>query len=71
MTMVVNNLNDMTIARNEHAAYIHDCNVLLKLYGDSVAIIDLDNALKAGKTCKNTALPLPMLIMVIMDCTAF
>ena len=52
MTMVVNNLNDMTIARNEHAAYIHDCNVLLKLYGDSVAIIDLDNALKAGKTCK-------------------
>ena len=52
MTMVVENLNDMTVARNEHAVYVQDCNVLLKLYGDSVAIIDLDNALKAGKTCK-------------------
>lgn len=52
MTMVVENLNDMTVARSEHAVYVKDSNVLLKLYGDSVSIIDLDNALKKGKTCK-------------------
>lgn len=52
MTMVVNDLNDMTVARNEHAVYVKDANVLLKLYRESVTIIDLDNALKAGKTCK-------------------
>ena len=52
MTMVVENLNDMTVARNEHAVYVKDCNALLKLYRESVAIIDLENALKAGKTCK-------------------
>lgn len=46
MTMVVENLNDMTVARSEHAVYVKDSNVLLKLYGDSVSIIDLDNALK-------------------------
>lgn len=52
MTMVVDNLNDLTVARNEHAVYVKDANVLLKLYGESIAIIDLDNAMKAGKTCK-------------------
>lgn len=52
MTMVVNDLNDITAARNEHTVYVKDSNVLLKLYGDSVAIIDLDNAMKAGKTCR-------------------
>lgn len=52
MTMVVENLNDMTVARNEHAVYVQDCNVLLKLYRESASIIDLENALKAGKTCK-------------------
>lgn len=52
MTMVVENLNDMTVARNEHAVYVKDCNVLLKLYRDSIAVIDLTNAMKAGKTCK-------------------
>lgn len=51
MTMVVNDLNDITAARNEHAVYVKDSNVLLKLYGDSVTVIDLDNAMKAGKTC--------------------
>lgn len=52
MTMVVNDLNDMTVARYEHAVYVKDTNVLLKLYRESVAIIDLNNAMKAGKTCK-------------------
>ena len=52
MTMVVNDLNDMTAARNEHTVYVKDSNVLLKLYGDSAAIIGLDNALKIGKICK-------------------
>lgn len=52
MTMVVNDLNDMTVARNEHAVYVKDSNVLLKLYRESASIIDLENALKAGKTCK-------------------
>lgn len=52
MTMVVNDLNDMTVARNEYAVYVRDCNVLLKLYRDSIAVIDLTNAMKAGKTCK-------------------
>lgn len=52
MTMVVNDLNDMTVARCEHAVYVKDANVLLKLYRESVAIIDLDNAMKAGQTCK-------------------
>ena len=54
MTMVVENLNDMTVARSEHAVYVKDSNVLLKLYGDSVSIIDLD------------ALPLPMPTTVIV-----
>ena len=52
MTMVVENLNDMTVARNEHAVYVKDANVLLKLYRESVAIIDLTNTVQAGKTCK-------------------
>ena len=52
MTMVVDNLNDLKVARNEPAVYVKDANVLLKLYGESIAIIDLDNAMKAGKTCK-------------------
>lgn len=66
MTMVVENLNDMTVARSEHAVYVKDSNVLLKLYGDSVSIIDLDNALKKVRPAKNTALPLPMPTTVIV-----
>lgn len=67
MTMVVNDLNDMTVARYEHAVYVKDANVLLKLYREGVAIIGLDNAMKAGKTCKNTALPLmtPTTVIVV------
>lgn len=66
MTMVVNDLNDMTVARHEHAVYVKDANVLLKLYRESVAIIDLDNAMKQEKPAKNTALPLMMPTTVIV-----
>lgn len=52
MTMVVDSLKDLTVARHEFAVYVKDANVLLKLYRDSVAVIDLTNAMQAGKTCK-------------------
>ncbi len=52
MTMVVENLNDLKVARHESAVYVKDANALLKLYRDGIVVIDLNNALKAGKICK-------------------
>ena len=52
MTMILESIKDLRDVRNEHAVYVKDCNVLLKLYRESIADIDLDNAMKPGKTCK-------------------
>ena len=52
MTMVVENLNDLTVARHESSVYVKDADVLLKLYSDGIVVIDLNNAMKAGKICK-------------------
>lgn len=52
MTMILESIKDLRDVRNEHAVYVKDCNVLLKLYSGNVAVIDLNNAMKPGKTCK-------------------
>ena len=52
MTMVLATLKDLMEVRNEHAVYVKDANALLKIYRDSIAVIDLTNALQAGKICK-------------------
>lgn len=64
MTMVVNTLKEFAGVQHEHAVYIKDANALLRIYRESVAVVDLTNAMQAGKTCKNTALYLLMLITV-------
>lgn len=52
MTMVVNTLKEFVGVQHEHAVYVKDANALLRIYRDSVAVIDLTNAMQAGKTCK-------------------
>lgn len=67
MTMILESIKDLRDVRNEHAVYVKDCNVLLKLYRESIAVIDLDNAMKPGKTCKNTvsALMAPTTVIAV------
>ena len=52
MTMVVNTLKEFAGVQHEHAVYIKDANSLLRIYRESVAVVDLTNAMQAGKTCK-------------------
>ena len=52
MTMVVNTLKEFAGVQHEHAVYIKDANALLRIYRESVAVVDLTNAMQAGKTCK-------------------
>lgn len=52
MTMVLATLKDLMEVKSEHAVYVKDANALLKIYRDSIAVIDLTNALQAGKVCK-------------------
>ena len=50
--MVVNTLKEFAGVQHEHAVYIKDANALLRIYRESVAVVDLTNAMQAGKTCK-------------------
>lgn len=52
MTMVVNTLKEFAGVQHEYAVYIKDANALLRIYRESVAVVDLTNAMQAGKTCK-------------------
>lgn len=63
MTMVVNTLKEFAGVQHEHAVYIKDANALLRIYRESVAVVDLTNAMQA-RPAKNTALYLLMLITV-------
>ena len=63
MTMVVNTLKEFAGVQHEYAVYIKDANALLRIYRESVAVVDLTNAMQA-RLAKNTALYLLMLITV-------
>lgn len=52
MTMVLNTLKEFAGVQHEHTIYVKDANALLKIYRDSIAVLDLSNAMQAGKTCK-------------------
>ena len=52
MTMVVNSFEGFSKLQSAHVVYIKDVNIKMEIYRDFIRIIDLDNALKAGKYCK-------------------
>lgn len=71
MTMVVENLNDLKVARHESAVYVKDANALLKLYRDALLLLTLIMRLKQVKFAKSTVLTLLTQIMAIMVCILF